>query len=156
MTLRELAKRARIAESTLHGYLRSEGDRIPVVGRGRKRRYPDAAVAVVRQMRQEHLRRQKKQRDGYYSLKEISRLTGISQTTLQKYQKEHAAEIPAEGQGRRRMYPREAVRLFRRYRQASRRGPQPRNDLAQRIESLERAQRRTRRLLLTLLKKINH
>lgn len=135
LTRIELARRARVGESTLHGYLRRYPGRIPARGR----RFPESAIAVVRQIRNENLRRKRKQRQGYYTLKDISRLTGISQTTLQKYQKEHGGEIPSEGQGRRRMYPRESIRLFRRYRQMSRRGPSPSSDsLVRRIESLER------------------
>jgi len=49
-----------------------------------------------------------------YSLKEIQRKTGISYPTLIKYAQEHADEIPAVGEGRRRRYPRQALKVFQR------------------------------------------
>lgn len=49
-----------------------------------------------------------------YSLKEIQRKTGISYPTLIKYAQEHSAEIPAVGEGRRRRYPRNALKIFQR------------------------------------------
>lgn len=50
----------------------------------------------------------------FYSLKEIQRKTGISYPTLIKYAQEHADEIPAVGEGRRRRYPRQALKAFQR------------------------------------------
>ena len=164
LTLKQLARKTRISESTLRGYLRTEGARIPFEGEGRNRRYPESAVAVVRTIKQENLRRKQKRRSGYYTLRDIYTITGISQTTLTKYQKTYGHEIPSEGEGRKRIYPKEAIRLFRFYRKTSRRGPvgaatltrDTRNEglagLARRMEALEKQQRRTNKLLNQLRK----
>lgn len=164
MTLAQLARRTRISESTLRGYLRREAGRIPAQGVGRKRRYPESAIPVVRTIKQENLQRKRKQRIGFYTLKDISRITGISQTTLNRYQRIHGDAIPVDGQGRKRMYPKEAIRLFRHYRKTSKRGPAGAADRMQatnrqslasiirKLEGLEKLQRRTNRLLAELLK----
>lgn len=46
------------------------------------------------------------------TLSEVSRRTGISMPTLQKYKREHPDRIPSQGEGRRRRYPIEALRVF--------------------------------------------
>jgi predicted DNA-binding transcriptional regulator AlpA len=47
-----------------------------------------------------------------FTLTEISKKTGISMPTLQKYKKQHADRIPSQGEGRRQRYPREAFEVF--------------------------------------------
>lgn len=54
-----------------------------------------------------------------YTLTEVSKRTGISMPTLQKYKKEHAEEIPSEGEGRRQRYPAEALKVFERLKAAA-------------------------------------
>lgn len=48
-----------------------------------------------------------------YTLTEVSKQTGISMPTLQKYKKEHADRIPSEGEGRKQRYPKKAFAVFR-------------------------------------------
>lgn len=54
-----------------------------------------------------------------YTLTEVSKRTGISMPTLQKYKQEHAEEIPSEGEGRRQRYPIEALKVFERLKAAA-------------------------------------
>jgi len=62
------------------------------------------------------------------SLVEIAQETGISYATLRTYAWKHGDEIPAEGTGRNRRYPREAVPIFARLRRESRPGRKPRTE----------------------------
>ncbi len=55
------------------------------------------------------------------TLKAISEETGISQATLAKYAADHA-DIPSEGEGRSKRYPRAAVKVFQRLRKESKPG----------------------------------
>ena len=55
------------------------------------------------------------------TLSAISQETGISQATLAKYAAEYA-DIPSEGEGRSRRYPRSAVKMFQRLRKESKPG----------------------------------
>ena len=55
------------------------------------------------------------------TLKAISEETGISQATLAKYAADNA-DIPSEGEGRSKRYPRAAVKVFQRLRKESKPG----------------------------------
>ena len=55
------------------------------------------------------------------TLKAISEETGISQATLAKYAADNA-DIPSEGEGRSKRYPRAAVKMFQRLRKESKPG----------------------------------
>lgn len=64
-TLPAICKRAGVSPQTAHKYLRDEPGRIPVVGTGRRRRYPAAAVEVLAAMRVEgEARRGRPRKDG--------------------------------------------------------------------------------------------
>lgn len=69
-----------------------------------------------------------------YTLTEVSKRTGISMPTLQKYKKEHADRIPSVGEGRRQRYPREAFSVFSKLKEES---------LARRAENRRKAVKRT-------------
>ncbi|REK11637.1 MAG: hypothetical protein DWQ36_01235 [Acidobacteria bacterium] len=58
------------------------------------------------------------------TLTEVSKRTGISMPTLQKYKKLHADQIPSEGKGRKQRYYPEALAVFERLKEEgiSRRG----------------------------------
>ena len=47
------------------------------------------------------------------TMSEVSRRTGISMPTLQKYKKEHQDRIPSEGEGRKQRYPLAALPVFK-------------------------------------------
>ncbi len=47
-----------------------------------------------------------------YTLTEVSRLTGLSMPTLQRYKKLYQNRIPAVGKGRKQRYPKEALPVF--------------------------------------------
>jgi DNA-binding transcriptional ArsR family regulator len=53
LTLSEISRRTKISYPTVSRYVKVFLDRIPHVGTGRKRRFPPAAVAVFRRLRQE-------------------------------------------------------------------------------------------------------
>jgi predicted DNA-binding transcriptional regulator AlpA len=53
-----------------------------------------------------------KQRGNLYTLSEISKRTGISMPTLQRYKKMYQSRIPSEGQGRKQRYPEDALPVF--------------------------------------------
>ncbi|MEE2777153.1 MAG: MerR family transcriptional regulator [Acidobacteriota bacterium] len=64
-----------------------------------------------------------------YTLSEVSRKTGISVPTLQRYKKAHQDRLPAYGEGRGQRYPDEALEVFRQLRRETdeRRGRSPAN-----------------------------
>lgn len=47
-----------------------------------------------------------------YTLTEVSKQTGISMPTLQRYKKEYQDRIPSEGEGRTQRYPHSALAVF--------------------------------------------
>ena len=57
LTLTEVAKRTKISMPTLQRYKKLYQDRIPSVGKGRKQRYPEEALAVFLQLKKENLGR---------------------------------------------------------------------------------------------------
>ena len=78
-----------------------------------------------------------------YTLSEISKKTGISMPTLQRYKKLYQGRIPAVGKGRKQRYPESSLPVFEQIKQENigRRG-RPRKDAAPR--SLLAAKRRGR------------
>jgi excisionase family DNA binding protein len=57
LTLTEVAKRTGISMPTLQKYKKRFSDRIPSVGKGRGQRYPEGALDVFRQLRDENMSR---------------------------------------------------------------------------------------------------
>ncbi len=57
MTLTEVAERAGLSMPTLQKYKKLYSSRIPSVGKGRTQRYPEEAVAVIAQLRDENMAR---------------------------------------------------------------------------------------------------
>ena len=51
------------------------------------------------------------------TLSEVSKRTGITLPTLQKYKREHADRIPSRGKGRRQRYPEDSIAAFRKLRE---------------------------------------
>ena len=51
-----------------------------------------------------------------YTLTEVSKATGISMPTLQRYKKLYQERIPSEGEGRKQRYPRKAFAVFEKIR----------------------------------------
>ncbi len=98
------------------------------------------------------------------TLTEIGQITGISYPTLVRYVKLHLDQIPHEGEGRKRRFPRSAVKVFRRLRGATRRGRRKGTTaaaqvaggarLARRIRELEKAQRSISKRLDTVLEQL--
>ncbi|HUO86130.1 MAG TPA: MerR family transcriptional regulator [Thermoanaerobaculia bacterium] len=150
LTLTEVSKRTGISMPTLQRYKKEYQDRIPSKGRGRKQRYPVAALKVFEELKAENIKRRgRPRRDGspagsgprrrtkaprpaakggggdLLTLTEISKRTGISYPTLVRYVKLRGDEIPSEGEGRRRRYHPAAVEIFRTMRQQSSRGRKP-------------------------------
>jgi len=185
-TLTEVSKRAGVSMPTLQRYKKLYQDRIPSVGEGRRQRYPEEAIAVIRELKAENLKKRGRPRKsakaqpdnaptGLLTLSEIGRRTGISYPTLIRYVKLYIDQIPHVGEGRKRRFPVAAVAKFAELRRKSRRG-RPRaavaaagsrsrtgsaqdRALSQRIRELERAQREVSRQLesvITLLKKPMH
>ncbi len=65
LTLTEVAKRTKLSMPTLQKYKKRYGDRIPSVGKGRTQRYPEHALPVFNQLREENLaRRGRPRKDG--------------------------------------------------------------------------------------------
>ncbi len=146
LTLTEVSNRTGISMPTLQRYKKEYQDRIPAQGKGRRQRYPEAALAVFEQIKKENIKRRgrprkessgkaaggrraprreggaEKARADLLTLTEVSERTGISYPTLVRYVKLHGDEIPSEGEGRRRRYHPEAVAVFERLRSQSGRG----------------------------------
>ena len=54
----------------------------------------------------------KPERTTLYTLTSVSKTTGISMPTLQKYKKLYEHRIPSAGKGRKQRYPEEALAVF--------------------------------------------
>lgn len=137
LTLSEVAKRTGISMPSLLRYKKRFQDRIPAVGKGRKQRYPETALAAFEAIKNDNLKRRgrpkgsgaanKGKRGGakvkdVLSLNEIARRTNISYPTLLRYVQNHLPELPHRGAGRTRRFLPEAVEVFQRLRSESRRG----------------------------------
>lgn len=140
-TLTEVSKRAGVSMPTLQRYKKLFKDRIPSVGEGRKQRYPRAAIAAVKKIKAENLKKSGRPRKaavkkkkkakatkrgaaarGLLTLSEIGRRTGISYPTLVRYVKLFGDRIPHVGEGRKRRFPAKAVAVFADLRKKSPRG----------------------------------
>lgn len=156
-TLTEVAKKTGISMPTLQRYKKAYQSRIPSVGKGRRQRYPEKALAVFNEIKKENLGRRGRPRksasakrrpkaskrkaakkgqasvapktSGLLTLSEIGRRTGISYPTLVRYVKVFIDQIPHEGTGRKRRFPSAAVRVFQRLRAQSKRGRRPKSAL---------------------------
>ncbi len=189
-TLTEVSKKTGISMPTLQRYKREHQSRLPSVGKGRGQRYPGSALSVFREIKKENLKRRgrparkaaaapdAKRRvprrkgprspKGLLTLVEIQRRTGISYPTLVRYVKVFRDQIPHEGRGRQRRFPKEAVDVFRQLRSQSKRGRKKKTSvagagrgrhvtitdrrLAERIRALERSQAEISRQLEAVIK----
>ena len=165
---------------TLQRYKKLFQDRIPSVGEGRRQRYPKRAIAEIRKIKTENLKKRGRPRKAaatgdsaarvsgssrLLTLSEICRRTGISYPTLVRYVKLYIDQIPHVGEGRKRRFEPAAEAVFVELRKNSKRG-RPRSkpgstaasgrggvdaNLAQRLRELERAQREVSRQLESVL-----
>ena len=167
LTLKEAAHRAGVSLHTAQRYKRLHARRIPSTGRGRTQRYPEAAIAVFRELKREGLAKrgrppvakrtaanragEPKSRGRLLSLRQIGGLTKISYPTLQRYVTRYLDRLPHEGRGRRKRFLPEAVDVFRSLFAASRPGRPRREPEAasapvtggweQRLRALEKSHR---------------
>ena len=190
-TLTEVSKKTGISMPTLQRYKKEYQSRIPSSGKGRKQRYPEAALAVFRAIKKENLKRRgrpPKKKDvaarpairraakrksprapkGLLTLSEIGRRTGISYPTLVRYVKLFRDQIPHEGSGRKRRFPKEAGKAFKKLRKQSKRGRRKKTEVSTirggrsvattdprigaRIRELEKAQAEVSRQLAAVIK----
>lgn len=144
-TLTEVADKTGISMPTLQRYKKNYQDRIPSVGKGRRQRYPEEALPVFEEIKQENIQRRgrppkkdggkkagkatrakkaapAKEKEGLLTLTAISEQTDISYPTLVRYVKLYGDRIPSEGKGRSRRYHPEAVEVFKQLRAESPRG----------------------------------
>ena len=140
-TLTEVKEQTGISLPTLQKYKKNYQDRIPSVGEGRTQKYPQAALAVFKQLKKENLKKRGRPRkkskkeksqpaasaaasssDEVLTLKQVSELTGISYPTLSRYTKTSLPRIPHVGKGRKRRYRPEAVGVFKTLYEESKRG----------------------------------
>lgn len=146
-TLTEVADKTGISMPTLQRYKKNYQSRIPSVGKGRRQRYPEEALPVFEEIKEENIQRRgrppkseggKKKAGGrrkakaaepakgggggLLTLTAISEQTGISYPTLVRYVKLYGDRIPSEGKGRSRRYHPEAVEVFQQLRAESPRG----------------------------------
>lgn len=146
-TLTEVSEKTGISMPTLQRYKKNYQGRIPAVGKGRRQRYPEDALAVFEEIKQENIKRRgrppksgrtegksgKAKRSGaraakstgdgeLLTLTKIAEETGISYPTLVRYVKLHGDRIPFEGTGRSRRYHPEAIGVFQELRSESSRG----------------------------------
>lgn len=146
-TLTELGKQAGVSMPTMQRYKKEYQDRIPSAGKGRKQRYPQEAISVVRGIKEENLKRRggarrgkattkaksrarktataRRPANGYLPLTEIARRAGISYPTARKYAAQRGSTVPSRGRGRSRRYGVETIEVFKRLRAESRRGRKP-------------------------------
>jgi len=149
-TLTDVAKQTGISMPTLQRYKKLYQARIPSEGAGRSQRYPKEALDVFRELKKENIGRRGRPRknaprvarrpgrppaaakavaakppEGLLTLTQVGKLTRISYPTLLRYVKTHIKEIPHVGTGRARRFKPEAVEVFKRLREESRRGRQP-------------------------------
>ena len=77
------------------------------------------AAGKAKTKRAKTKRRQKKAQGSrkLYTLSEVSRRTGISMPTLQRYKKLYQDRIPSQGEGRRQRYPASAIPVFKKLKQ---------------------------------------
>lgn len=172
-TLTDISEVTGISMPTLLRYKKNFQDRLPSVGDGRNQRYTESVFAVVRQIKEENLRKRGGARrggstadDGYLPLTEIAKRAGISYPTARKYAAEHASELNTKGVGRRRRYAPETADLFGEIRSRSRRGGRRTAGagsrggrravvqdpmLARRIKELERSQAEISRQLRAII-----
>jgi hypothetical protein len=104
MTLTEVAKRTKLSMPTLQKYKKRYGDRIPSVGKGRTQRYPEKALPVFEQLREENLARRGRPRKDAAAAPPRPRRRG------RRRQAGAVPAVPANGRRRRRRgRPRQAA-----------------------------------------------
>lgn len=139
LTLSEVGERTGISMPSLLRYKKRFQDRIPSVGKGRRQRYPETALAAFEAIRNDNLKRRGRPKGSTtkravrsagraaggaeaLSLNEIARRTKISYPTLLRYVKNHLPQLPHSGSGRTRRFLPDAVAVFERLRSESKRG----------------------------------
>lgn len=142
-TLTEVSNKINVSMPTLQRYKKLYQDRIPSHGVGRSQRYPEEALKVFLELKEENMGKRGRPRknasadgsprprksaassaraDGLLTLTQVSEITGISYPTLLRYVKTNLNQIPHKGTGRARRFLPEAVEVFRSMRESSRRG----------------------------------
>lgn len=142
-TLTEVADKTGISMPTLQRYKKNYQARIPSKGKGRKQRYPEAALPVFEEIKKENVKRRGRpkkseakakrgpgrkkkaaaeKKGGLLTLTKIAEETGISYPTLVRYVKLHKGRLPHEGSGRGRRFHPEAIEIFKQLRAESPRG----------------------------------
>jgi predicted site-specific integrase-resolvase len=149
LTLEEVARRSGISTPTLRRYGRLYRDRIPSIGSGRRKRYPEGAVAVFQELKRAGRRgrrplvaaakanavpkgtagrrgggvnRRSGEPENLLTLRAIRERTGIAYPTLERYVRLYLERLPHEGVGRARRFRSEAVGVFEELRRKSRSG----------------------------------
>jgi len=139
LTLSEVARQAGVSMATAMLYKKHYQERIPSEGAGRRQRYRVGAVQVFRDLKKERMskrvaRRGKSTRQepeadpSPLTLTSISKQTGISYPTLQRYVRLFGERIPSAGEGRKRRYHPSAVAVFRELRAQSKPGRKPKEE----------------------------
>jgi DNA-binding transcriptional MerR regulator len=97
LTLSEVSKRTKISMPTLQRYKKEYQGRIPSEGKGRKQRYPQSALAVFEEIKQENVARRGRPRKSGSGKVRASGGAGRKAAGSRKTRK--AAPPAAEGQG---------------------------------------------------------
>jgi excisionase family DNA binding protein len=142
-SLAEVAEKTGISVASLRRYRTLHPQRVPSSGKGRRQRFPAAALPVFQELKAEGMARRGRgaaarrrprarrgaaptagggERGNLLTLVEIGRRTGISYPTLLRYVRLHLDRLPHVGSGRKRRFRPAAVEEFKKLRQQSRRG----------------------------------
>lgn len=116
LDLQQVSEELGLSRSLLYAYISEEGDRIPKFKEGKRWIFPEEALEAFREIRSEREARKRRKVEGLYSIRDIARKTGISESTLHQYKRALGDELPSEGEGRNRRYPEEAIEVFLAYR----------------------------------------
>jgi DNA-binding transcriptional MerR regulator len=111
--LKEISTLLGLSRSLLYSYISEEGDKVPRVKQGKRWLFPEEAVEAFKNIRKSREDRKKRRVEGLYSIRDLSRILGISESTLHQYKRKYADKIPSVGTGRDRKYPEEAIEVFR-------------------------------------------
>jgi DNA-binding transcriptional MerR regulator len=115
--LQEVSRLLNLSRSLLYAYISEEGDRIPKFKEGKRWLFPEEALTRFREIRAEREARKRRKVEGLYSIRDIARKTGVSESTLHQYKRILGEKIPSIGKGRNRRYPEEAIQAFLDYRE---------------------------------------
>jgi len=115
--LQEVSRLLNLSRSLLYAYISEEGDRIPKFKEGKRWLFPEEALTKFREIRTEREARKRRKVEGLYSIRDIARKTGVSESTLHQYKRILGERIPSVGKGRNRRYPEAAIQTFLEYRE---------------------------------------